>query len=124
MNGVYDSLGEIQLTFSATGAESQTETYRKATMERAIAIHDQLWQEGTLNASMTEREIAAVYYDWICRHCVYDTGADSGSISHLPYSLFARGTAVCDGYTGAYNLLLGPNGKIFRKHLSTSLLTA
>lgn len=110
VNGVYDSLGGIQLTFSATGAENQTEAYRKAALERAIAVHDQLWQEGALTSSMTEREIAAVYYDWICRNCVYDTGASYGSISHLPYSLFLRGTAVCDGYTGAYNLLLKLEG--------------
>ena len=29
---------------------------------------------------------------------------------HLPYSLFLQGIAVCDGYTGAYNLLLKLEG--------------
>ena len=110
VNGVYDPLGGIQLTFSAVGAEEQTEVYRSAAMDRAIAVHDQLWEEGILQSSMTEREIAAVYYDWICRNCVYDHGAAPASVSHLPYSLFVRGTAVCDGYTGAYNLLLKLEG--------------
>ena len=85
---------------------TQTEAYREATMEAAIAVHDQLWADGLLTENMTETEKARVYYDWICANCVYDSDAGEDSISHIPYSLFEYGTAVCDGYTGAYNLLL------------------
>jgi len=59
---------------------------------------------------MTERKKALVYYLWICANCDYDTGAATDSLSHIPYSLFQKGTAVCDGYTGAYNLLLKLEG--------------
>ena len=59
---------------------------------------------------MTQKEIARVYFEWICRNCVYDDGADPYSLSHIAYSLFHSGTAVCDGYTGAYNLLLNLEG--------------
>jgi transglutaminase/protease-like cytokinesis protein 3 len=41
---------------------------------------------------------------------VYDKTADDTSLSHLAYSLFTQGKAVCDGYTGAYNLLLKLEG--------------
>ena len=46
----------------------------------------------------------------ICENCEYDLEADDQSISHIPYSLFEYGTAVCDGYTGAYNLFLRLEG--------------
>ena len=59
---------------------------------------------------MTELEKARVYYTWICDNCVYDYQAGDESLSHTPYSLFTLGTAVCDGYTGAYNLLLKLEG--------------
>lgn len=106
----YSSLGSVILTFSATGAETNLETYRAAAMDAAIQVHDQLWASGQLSAGMTEREKALVYYDWICNNCVYDFQAGNQSLSHIPYSLFTRGTAVCDGYTGAYNLLLKLEG--------------
>ena len=59
---------------------------------------------------MSETEKARVYYTWICDNCAYDYSAGDKSVSHIPYSLFANGTAVCDGYTGAYNLLLKLEG--------------
>ena len=50
------------------------------------------------------------YYRWIAANCTYDEQGDDRSVSHLPYSLFHNGRAVCDGYTGAYNLLLRLEG--------------
>ena len=75
-------------------------------MAAGLAIQEQLWESGQLTASMTEREKARVYYTWICENCTYDYTAADKSISHIPYSPFTNGTAVCDGYTGAYNLFL------------------
>ena len=54
--------------------------------------------------------MAYAYYDYICSHCTYDYQAVDNSISHSAYSLFFNGTAVCDGYTAAYNLLLKLEG--------------
>ena len=102
--------GRLRMTFSAGGAGSRLEEYRTATMEAAIAVHDQLWESGELTASMTETEKARVYYTWICDNCVYDYGAGDESLSHIAYNLFCNGKAVCDGYTGAYNLLLKLEG--------------
>lgn len=103
--------GTMRLTFGCSGATAtELAAYRQEAMETAIAVHDQLWQSGTLHVGMTQKEIARVYFAWICRNCVYDDGADPYSLSHIAYSLFHSGTAVCDGYTGAYNLLLKLEG--------------
>ena len=59
---------------------------------------------------MSDYEKARVYFTWICDNCVYDYSAGDSSLSHIAYSLFHNGTAVCDGYTGAYNLLLKLEG--------------
>ena len=102
--------GLLTLSFSAAGAGNRTQEYRTAAMEAAIAVHDRLWAQGVLRSDMTELEKARVYYDWICGNCTYDYQAGDDSLSHIPYNLFANQTAVCDGYTGAYNLLLKLEG--------------
>ncbi|MEG2176904.1 MAG: S-layer homology domain-containing protein [Oscillibacter sp.] len=106
----YTLTGGVTLRFSASGAEQPVETYRETALAAAIAVHDQLWAEGSLTADMTEYEKARVYYTWICAHCAYDYSADLNSLSHIAYNLFENGSAVCDGYTGAYNLLLKLEG--------------
>lgn len=103
--------GEVTLTFGAVGCTAaELREYRSYTLSRAIALHDQLWQSGQLTANMTDYEKARVYYTWICGNCDYDYGASDNSISHIAYSLFKNHLAVCDGYTGAYNLLLKLEG--------------
>lgn len=106
----YTPFGAVTLTFSAASAEGQLAACRTAAMESAIAVHDQLWKDGQITARMTEWEKARVYYTWICDNCVYDYAAGDDSISHIAYGLFQNGAAVCDGYTGAYNLLLKLEG--------------
>ena len=106
----YTTTGEVTLNFSAAGAGNRLEAYRESTMNAAAAVHDAMWESGLINASMTELEKARVYYQWICDNCAYDFRAGDDSISHIPYNLFENGLAVCDGYTGAYNLLLKLEG--------------
>lgn len=105
----FTSSGTMSLTFSSNTANLPV-NYRQATMDAAIAIHDKLWNNGTLREDMTQWEIAHAYYTWLCENCTYDFTADDFSPSHLPYGVFLLGTAVCDGYTGAYNLLLKLEG--------------
>jgi len=107
---VFSDTSSFTLTFSAAGIEEDISTYREASLRAAIAVHDELWQEGYLTEDMTQMEKALAYYIWICENCVYDSEADDTSLSHLPYMLFEHGKAVCDGYTGAYNLLLKLEG--------------
>lgn len=107
----YTPQGTMLLTFSSTSADgAQLENCRDTALAAALAVREQLWADGALTAGMTETEMAWVYYQWICENCTYDSAAGDDSISHLPYSLFQYGTAVCDGYTGAYNLLLKLEG--------------
>ena len=43
---------------SAADAGDRILTYRDAAMDAAIAVHDQLWESGALNASMSDYEKA------------------------------------------------------------------
>lgn len=104
--------GRVQLQFgSTTCGGTQLAEYREKALARAILIHDALWESGYLTADMNEYERARAYYVWLCNNCAYDTKTVSGSsLSHLAYSALVDGYAVCDGYTGAYNLLLRLEG--------------
>ena len=102
--------GSLTLTFSAASGGENLSAYRDAAMASAIVVHDQLWQEGLIHSGMSEREKALVYYTWICENSRYDYDASADSLSHIAYGLFADGLAVCDGYTGAYNMLLKLEG--------------
>ena len=106
------SSGKVLLTFSSTACDSaQLKKYREETLARAILVHDALWESGYLTGDMTQYELARAYYVWLCNNCVYDEGTvSSSSLSHLAYSALADGVAVCDGYTGAYDLLLRLEG--------------
>ena len=105
------STGAVTLTFnSSVFSDATLSAARENTMAAAIRVHDQLWQEGRLKASMTEKEKARVYYTWLAENCIYDSSAGSSSPSHTAYGLFFYGRAVCDGYTAAYNLLLKLEG--------------
>ena len=106
----YTAQGSMTITFSSTAVQKELPAYRQATMDAALSVRQKLWQEGRLTSSMSQWEIARVYYDWICENCTYDSAANETALSHLPYSLFHKGLAVCDGYTGAYNLLLKLEG--------------
>lgn len=105
--------GLVAVTFSSSlYAEEEIDSYREATMEYAVAVHDQLWEEGVITSNMAEYDKARAYFTWICENCDYDfsgAGVDS-SMSHSGYRVFAEGLAVCDGYTAAYNLLLKLEG--------------
>lgn len=104
--------GRVQLQFgSTTCGDAQLAEYRAKTLARAILIHDALWESGYLTRDMSEYELARAYYVWLCNNCTYDSNAASdSSLSHLAYSALLDGYAVCDGYTGAYNLLLKLEG--------------
>ncbi len=108
---IYTPQGSMNLTFSAANlSPSKLRIYRQETMATAIAVHDQLWAEGSVTSDMSDTQKALVYYTWIAEHCTYDNSAGTESLSHLPYGLFRNGLAVCDGYTGAYNLFLKLEG--------------
>ena len=105
------STGRAYLTFSSTAcSDAELTAYRSETMARAIAVHDELWETGALSSEMSEYEIAQTYFAWLCENCSYDNSATDNSLSHTAYAALCRGSAVCDGYTGAYNLFLKLEG--------------
>ena len=103
--------GRVTLRFySSIFSESLFSTARSETLAEAIRIHDLLWENGSITPGMSEMEKARVYFTYICENCTYDYRAIENSVSHTAYSLFFMGSAVCDGYTAAYNLLLKLEG--------------
>lgn len=105
----YSKAGTMELHFSSV-AEERTETCRQEALDAAIAVHDALWAQGIITPATDQTEIAWIYYLWVAANCTYDEAAEDTADSHLPYGLFCNGTAVCDGYTGAYDLLLKLEG--------------
>ncbi len=75
----------------------------------AKKVHDALWSAGVLNSNMTQKEKAGVYLGWLAGVCGYDYNGVN-SKKHSAYGALVDGLAVCDGYTGAYNLLLETEG--------------
>ncbi len=105
------STGMVTLSFSSgVYSGSNLTAARTGAMNAAIELHDRLWREGTLRATMDQSDIAWVYYTWLAKNCAYDSKAAASSPSHTAYGLFQFGQAVCDGYTAAYNLLLKLEG--------------
>ncbi len=98
----------------------------------AVKVHDEMWASGQIVASMTQKQKARVYYDWLVKHCEYDQEyADANSVLGIGWDEFFQlitkdvndiemfepahfalidGKAVCWGYTDAYNLLLRLEG--------------
>ncbi|MBE7005452.1 MAG: surface layer protein [Ruminococcaceae bacterium] len=128
----YLNSGQVRLTFSAScclaeanaslagsgsdavkdAAVERLNTLREETFRRAAEVREQLWSDGLLRSDMSQYEMAQVYFQWLCDNCDYDKkGAQSSdSVCHIAYSALTNGLAVCDGYTGAYNLLLKLEG--------------
>lgn len=111
--------------------------YGDEAYNKAVSVHDELWASGKITSSMSQKEKARVYYDWLLQHCVYDSaglanetkqledamashdlssifdsffGSSSEQSPHTAYSALIKGKAVCDGYTSAYNLFLALEG--------------
>lgn len=99
----YYTSGRIIFTFL-----TKDNVDRNYSLSRAKAIHNYMWENGYLNEEMTQKEIAKFYMEYLCQICDYDY--DFNQTSYAGYGLFAYGSAVCQGYTAAYNLLLKLEG--------------
>lgn len=99
----YDRQGNMTLTFSNPNGGD-----RDAALKKAIELHDRFHADGTITDGMTEIEIARVYAKYLCDTCVYDYS--SQRVSHTAYGALLKGSAVCEGYTAAYNILLKLEG--------------
>lgn len=62
-----------------------------------------------VSSDMTALQKAQALHDYLVRNVAYDQRASSNtepSISHNPYGALCAGTAVCEGYARAYQMLL------------------
>ena len=101
----YYSDGRMSITFIN---DNCSRAEQDAALERAVTVHDQFWADGTLRPGMSQREIAKVYFDYLCSVCEYDYTFQD--VSHTAYGALCSGKAVCQGYTAAYQIFLGLEG--------------
>ncbi len=94
-----------ELTLTLTG---DTEQRRELALEKALELHDLFWERGTITENMTEEQVAKVYYNHLATSCQYDNDFKTGC--YWPSGALVDGLAVCQGYTGAYNMLLKIEG--------------
>lgn len=99
----YDRQGNMTLSFSNPNGGD-----RDAALKKAIELHDRFHADGTVTESMTDVEKARVYAQYLCRTCEYDYSFSR--VSHTAYGALINGSAVCEGYTAAYNILLKLEG--------------
>ncbi|MBD5161690.1 MAG: hypothetical protein HDT14_06710 [Oscillibacter sp.] len=108
------------ISFKSQEQPNGIDKYRMDALMKAVQIHDELWASGAIKSTMTQKQKARVYYDWLISHCAYDYeayeaygdmfGDASYASSYMTYGALVNGKAVCEGYTGAYNLLLKLEG--------------
>lgn len=73
-------------------------TYKRDLYERKLI---EILEE-TVLPGMSQRQIALSIHDYLAGHFVYDSTMEH----HEPYDLIINGSAVCEGYTKAYQDLL------------------
>lgn len=59
---------------------------------------------------MTEFQVTQAFHDYILTQCDYDYSSSLSDASYTPYGCLARGSAVCQGYSLSYKLLLNRVG--------------
>ena len=90
----------------AEGYNSETMiAYRRQALSDAQDVLRSLYDTGKLRPDMSEKKRAKVITKWIVDHTEY--GNDETRLCHTAWSVFRRGTAVCDGYVSALQLMLG-----------------
>ncbi len=75
--------------------------------QAAFNINTSLYQNGTLDESMNDKQKAKVLFGYVTKTLEYDTTL--GKESYTGYGAVKNKTAVCQGYTALYNYLLKLN---------------
>lgn len=102
----------------AAGYDSETMiAYRRQAFSDAQEILQSLYDAGKLRPGMSERKRAKVITRWIVEHTEYVN--DETRLCHTAWSVFERGSAVCDGYVAALQLMLSLDGIKCRGQLGT-----
>ncbi|SEL37023.1 Transglutaminase-like superfamily protein [Ruminococcus sp. YRD2003] len=64
----------------------------------------------TIDDSMNDMQKIRALHDWVCNNTVYDSENENYLGNHVDSAVFMDGTAVCEGYAKAYDLLLHEAG--------------
>ena len=64
----------------------------------------------TIDDSMNDMQKIRALHDWVCNNTVYDNEDENYLGNHVDSAVFMDGTAVCEGYSKAYDLLLHEAG--------------
>lgn len=83
---------------------------RADTLRAALGIRRALHDSGALKEDMSELEKARALYLALLDHVSYDNTEPVPKTAHSAYAALCSRSAVCDGYTAAYNLLLRLEG--------------
>ena len=103
--------GRVSIRFSSSlYGDHMLDLYRERILTAALQVRSELYESGKLSHKMTQYEKAKVYFDWLCGYCEYDFDCGAKDLAHSAYGVFQNRSAVCDGYTAAYNLLLRLEG--------------
>lgn len=82
---------------------------RQEAFEAGAALLSQLYHEGRLQPTMSERERARVILNAICSRSTGNTDTD-GYLAHTAWASLVEHYGVCSSKTGAYNMLLTMDG--------------
>ncbi len=82
----------------------QNQTYFE---QAALNINTSLYQDGTLNENMNDKQKAKALFGYVTKHLSYDTALNQES--YTGYGAVTNKSAVCQGYTALYNYLLKLN---------------
>lgn len=79
--------------------------------ESCRKINDYLWNSGTLNLNMTQKEIAKEIFKYICINYKYDTDVKYEGVEiNQGNKMIDSGKGICMGYTTIFNQLCKLNG--------------
>lgn len=117
--GIKDSklfidFGESDLDTDAGKAEIYQQ--QRTVLTTAIGIKNALHKDGTITDSMTELQVAQVYYDYLCGLNVSVGGGSEAAKNgeswkyDTPYACLVNKKADCVGRAGAFNLLMHIEG--------------
>ena len=101
----------IKLNFNSKNGTGDTEAMQLKRTEadaKAEEVYQGLIDNGSLHDGMTEKERAKVILNWVLDNVSYLD--DNSALSHTAWNAFFNGTAVCDGYSSTYQLLLRLDG--------------
>lgn len=110
LNLAYDGR-DVTVTLKLSGGDYSAVDCRQMldfSLMHARAVVEEIRTACRAAGETTERQFARRCLEWVATHCQYAERDDM--LDQYAYAVFRDGSAVCSGYTAAYNLLLKLGG--------------